>query len=185
MIFVTGLKPVTPVAPPTRYFLASLNTASTSGRSFSAYTAYPASLRWTLSFVYRSALTVPSLFSVSAVSSRSFACTLHYAVTITDDDPDSGYTDPDDGDRRFVFRRSGTVEGDDEAEVTLTLQYDQAHPDQITFGTVAFAQKEIHVSFEDGDLSRDDDGDYDDYGFSDDEPPEQEPSEEELSEEEP
>ncbi len=105
----------------------------------------------------------------------NLACTLHYAVTITDDDPDSGYTDPDDGDRRFVFRRSGTVEGDDEAAVTLTLLYDQAHPEQVTFGTVAFAQQEVHVSFEDGDLSREDDYDDDDYDFPDEEPSDEEP----------
>ena len=103
----------------------------------------------------------------------NLACSLHYAVTITDDDPDSGYTDPDDGDRRFVFRRSGSVEGDDEVEATLTLQYDQAHPDRVTFGAVAFAQQEVHVSFEDGDLSREDDNDYDDFDFPDVETPEE------------
>lgn len=105
----------------------------------------------------------------------SLSCSLHYAVTITDDDPDSGWTDPDDGDRRFVFRRSGTVEGDDEIEATLTLHYDQSQPYQVSLGPVAFAQQEIHVSFEDSDLSRDDDNDYDDYDFPDEEPPEEEP----------
>lgn len=104
----------------------------------------------------------------------SLSCSLHYAVTITDDDPDSGWTDPDDGERRFVYRRSGTVEGEDEIEATLTMQYDQAHPDQVELGTVTFAQQELHVSFEDSDLSRDDDNDYDDYDFPDEEPPEEE-----------
>ena len=104
----------------------------------------------------------------------NLASSLHYAVTITDDDPDSGYSDPDDGERRYIFSRSGTVEGDDEVEATLTLQYDQAHPDRVTFVAVVFAQQEVHVSFEDHDLSREDDNDYDDYDFPDDETPEEE-----------
>lgn len=101
----------------------------------------------------------------------SLSCSLHYSVTITDDDPDSGWIDPDDGERRFVYRRSGTVEVEDNVDATTVLQYDQAHPDQVSLG----AQQEVHVSFEDSGLSRDDDNDYDYYDFPDEEPPEEEP----------
>lgn len=48
------------------------------------------------------------------------------------------------------------------------MQYDQAHTDRLTFAAVVFAQQEVHVSFEDHALSREDDNDYDD-DFPDDE----------------
>src|SRR5262249_33433891 len=84
----------------------------------------------------------------------SLFCTLSYTVTITDDDPDSGWTDPDDGERRYVFRRSGSVQGEDELEATLTLQYDPANPDQVTLGAVTFTKQDVHVSVDDHDLQR-------------------------------
>jgi hypothetical protein len=55
------------------------------------------------------------------------------------------------------YRNKVTPQGEDEVEATLTLQYDQAQPDQLRFGLVAFAQQEIRVSFEDSGLSREDD----------------------------
>lgn len=98
----------------------------------------------------------------------SVTCTLHYAVTVVDSDPDSGYTDPDDGDRRYVYRRSGSVEGDVELEAKVTLQYDPEEPDQVTFETVSFAQQDVDVSFEDGDLTEyADEDDYDEGNFPD------------------
>jgi hypothetical protein len=52
----------------------------------------------------------------------SLACMLHDSVTINDDDPDSCYTDLDDGDRRCVFRLSGTIEVEDEIEAMLSTR---------------------------------------------------------------
>jgi hypothetical protein len=105
----------------------------------------------------------------------SLACKLEYTVTVTDDDPDSGYTDPDDRERRYVYRRSGQIEGDTAMEATLTLQFDKAKLKDVTLGKVSFPKAEVEVSFEDHDLIRDDDNDYgdeDDRDFPDDEPPE-------------
>jgi hypothetical protein len=103
------------------------------------------------------------------VATVSPACTLRYGVTITDDDPDSGWTDPDDGERRHVFRRSGSVEGEAELEAALTVNYDKARPDQVTLGGVKFTKPEVEVGFDDHDLQREDDGDY--SGPDDEKPP--------------
>ena len=101
----------------------------------------------------------------------SLFCALDFRVTVLDDDPDSSYTDPDNGERRSVWRRSGSIEGDAEMEATLTLQYDPAQPDQVTFEAVKFAKPEIEVGFEDHELTQETDGEDEDDYYQDEEPP--------------
>lgn len=97
----------------------------------------------------------------------SLACTLHYAVTVVDSDQNSGYTDPDDGDRRYVYRRKGSVEGDVELEAKVTLQYDPEDPAELTFEAVSFARHDVEVFFEDSDLTEyADEDDFDEGDFS-------------------
>ena len=117
------------------------------------------------------------VFVVDAKNGNAVAnvfCILRYKVFVVDDDPDSGIYDHEEGSMHYVYRRSGTVEGEAERLVTVDIAYDQARPENIVIQHVAFDRDEVNVDLKHAPLSRDEDGEdeYDDYH---EEPPEEEP----------
>lgn len=119
---------------------------------------------------------IEDAFVVDAEDGNAVAnvfCTLRYKVFVVDDDPESGIYDHEEGGMHYVYRRSGSVEGEVERSVTVDIAYDQARPENIVFQAIAFDRDEVDVDLEDASLSREDEGE-DEHDYYE-EPPEEEP----------
>jgi hypothetical protein len=80
-------------------------------------------------------------------------CTLNIRAFVTADDPNSMWTDPDTGDVKSVWRLAGRIEREIERDVTLTVTYDEKHPEDVEIGSVEFGNKSVEIEVDEHELS--------------------------------
>jgi PIN domain len=100
-------------------------------------------------------------------------CDLVFRIDACADDPDSGIYDHEDKTMHYVYRMSGRITREYEHEATVKVKYDPDHPDDIELLDITFENPEINISFDEGELQRDDD--FEDPGIYADAEPEIDP----------
>jgi hypothetical protein len=79
-------------------------------------------------------------------------CTITIQASITADDPNSMWTDPDTRDVKSVWELRGSVEQENECDVTVSVTYDQKRPEDVKIGKVEFQDKSVEIEVEEGQL---------------------------------
>jgi hypothetical protein len=80
-------------------------------------------------------------------------CTVRIQAFITADDPNSMWTDPDTRDVKSVWQLRGSVEQENECDVTVSVTYDPKRPEDVKIGKVEFQDKSVEIEVEEGQLS--------------------------------
>jgi hypothetical protein len=105
------------------------------------------------------------------LAALSLVCNVKVTLFVSADDPDSSYTDPDNGERRSVWTLSGSVEREIEMDATVEITYDVKDPKNIEITSATFQDEGISISIENGELTPNyDDDEPDIYGPDDEEP---------------
>lgn len=104
----------------------------------------------------------------------SVSCTLHISADVTAMDPNSMWTDPDSGELRSVWNLRGSVEHEEERDVTMEVSFDANDTDRVGFKNVRFEDKEVQVDVDEHELSCEDfdEDEFEDYDVPEDQDPE-------------
>jgi hypothetical protein len=82
----------------------------------------------------------------------SLGCNVKVTLFVSADDPDSSYTDPDNGERRSVWTVSGSVEREIEMDATVEITYHVKDLKNIEIKSVTFQDESISISIQKGEL---------------------------------
>ena len=88
-------------------------------------------------------------------------CTLNLRASVTADDPNSMWTDPDTGDVNSVWHLRGSAEQEIERDVAVSVTYDVKRPENVTISKVEFEDKSVEIEVDEQDLSCSDEDELD------------------------
>lgn len=117
--------------------------------------------------------------ATEGVAALNVAYNVTVTLFITADDPNSSYRDPDDGERRSVWKVNGSVEREIEMDATVDIAYDMKDPTAIRIKCISIPEEGVCISVDEDELSPnydDDDDDPEIYGPEDPEDPGEEPT---------